>query len=197
MKSIIINFLCKFQFFKFQFEVYGQRLKVFELRKKNKHVNIHISNQIICEHENSIEIGNNVNIGANNVLCVMNGYLGNQSRNTKLLIGENTYIGELNNIRATLGDIIIGSNCLISQHISIFSSDHSINKGELIKNQPWLTKGDVVIEDDVWIGASVQILSGVRIGKGAVIAAGSLVNKDVAPYTVVGGVPAKLLKERL
>ena len=59
-----------------------------------------------------------------------------------------------------------------------------------------LSKGDIIVEDDVWIGTRVTILSGVRIGRGAVISAGSLVVKDVPPYTIVGGVPAKVLKRR-
>lgn len=58
------------------------------------------------------------------------------------------------------------------------------------------TKGAVVLEDDVWLGQGVTVLSGVRIGKGACVAAGSLVNKDVPPYAIVGGVPAKVLRYR-
>ncbi len=59
-----------------------------------------------------------------------------------------------------------------------------------------ISKGDIVIDDDVWIGANVTILSGVHIGQGAVVAAGAVVNKDVPPYVVVGGVPAKIIKNR-
>ena len=58
------------------------------------------------------------------------------------------------------------------------------------------SKGDIIIEDDVWIGANCIILSGVKISRGAIIAAGSVVIKDVAPFTIVGGVPARLIKER-
>ena len=65
-----------------------------------------------------------------------------------------------------------------------------------MKSQKWVKKGDIVIGDDVWIGCSSQILSGVTIGNGAVIAAGSLVNKDVAPYSIVAGIPAKFIKYR-
>ena len=59
-----------------------------------------------------------------------------------------------------------------------------------------LSRGPIVVEDDVWIGTRVMILSGVRIGQGAIIAAGSVVNKDVPPYAIVGGVPAKVIKYR-
>jgi len=61
-------------------------------------------------------------------------------------------------------------------------------------NKPAGYDHDVVIEKDVWIGANVTILSGVTIGRGATVAAGAVVNKDVPPYSVVGGVPAKVLK---
>lgn len=59
-----------------------------------------------------------------------------------------------------------------------------------------LSRGPVIVEDDVWIGTRALILSGVRIGQGAIIAAGSVVNKDVPPYAIVGGVPAKVIKYR-
>jgi len=59
-----------------------------------------------------------------------------------------------------------------------------------------LSKGSIIIEDEVWIGNSVMILSGVKIGKGAIIAAGSVVVNDIPPYSVAGGVPAKVIKYR-
>lgn len=59
------------------------------------------------------------------------------------------------------------------------------------------TKGAVIIEDEVWLGANSIILSGVTIGKGAIVAAGSVVTKDVPPYTIVGGNPAKFIKNRV
>lgn len=58
-------------------------------------------------------------------------------------------------------------------------------------------KHPVTISDDVWIGANCVIVAGVKVGEGAVIAAGSVVTKDVAPFTYVGGVPAKLIKQRV
>ncbi len=58
------------------------------------------------------------------------------------------------------------------------------------------TKGDIIVDDDVWIGYGATILSGVHIGQGAVVAAGAVVSKDVPPYAIVGGVPAKVIKYR-
>lgn len=59
-----------------------------------------------------------------------------------------------------------------------------------------ITRGPIVVEDDVWIGFRATVMSGVRIGKGAVVAAGAVVTKDVPPYAIVGGVPAKVIKYR-
>jgi acetyltransferase-like isoleucine patch superfamily enzyme len=139
-------------------------------------------------------IGNHSSIGDFTKVCV-----DDESELTKssLIIGNYSYIGDHNNIRAAGGDIIIGNYCLISQHITIVASNHSIEKEKLIFSQPWDTKKTgVVIEDDVWIGANCVILPGVRINKGAVIAAGSVITKDVPPFAIIGGVPGKVIKYR-
>ena len=93
--------------------------------------------------------------------------------------------------------ISIGNGCIITNRVHFLAHNRDM-KGYgphvRIKDCGYIVK-DIVIEDDVVIGIDSIILPGVRIGKGAVVAAGSLVNKDVAPYTMVGGVPAKVLKE--
>ncbi|WP_175990106.1 CatB-related O-acetyltransferase [Bacillus sp. Marseille-Q1617] len=66
----------------------------------------------------------------------------------------------------------------------------------LMEKSEALTKGPIIIEDDVWIGNNVIILSGIKIGKGAIIAAGSVITRDVEPYSIVGGNPASLIKYR-
>ena len=83
----------------------------------------------------------------------------------------------------------MGPECMI------FTSNHGIEKGELIIKQK-NTIEDVIIEDDVWIGARSIILPGVKLKKGSVIAAGSIVTKSVDSYAIVGGNPAKLIKYR-
>ena len=80
-----------------------------------------------------------------------------------------------------------------TQHISTFPFKVRVEKS--CKKESF-GKGDIVVGDDVWIGFGSQILSGVTIGQGAIIAAGSIVTKDVPPYSIVGGVPAKVIKYR-
>ena len=93
------------------------------------------------------------------------------------------------------GGLEIGINVSIGHRTSIVTTNHGMSKDQLIKDQK-LIGHKTVIADDVWIGANVVILSGVNIGEGAVIAASSLVNKDVKPYEIVGGVPAKKISDR-
>ncbi|HHV59804.1 MAG TPA: acyltransferase [Clostridiaceae bacterium] len=106
----------------------------------------------------------------------------------EISIGNNTYIGDRTEIHAGQS-VKIGSNCNISWDVCIMDRDyHKLNsETEVIR--------PVVIEDDVWIGCNSIILKGVTIGKGAVVAAGSVVTKDVPPGTLVGGNPAKIIKE--
>ncbi len=114
---------------------------------------------------------------------------------SRLEIGARTYIGEFNNIRTAGAPIVIGADCLISQHITIVGSNHGTLAERTIVSQPWDGDG-VVIGDDVWIGAGAVILPGARIGNGAVIAANAVVRGGVAANAIVGGVPARVLGER-
>ncbi|MBN2009273.1 acyltransferase [candidate division KSB1 bacterium] len=91
--------------------------------------------------------------------------------------------------------IIIGDYSGISPCAFIISSNHGIKANQHFKDQEH-NEADVVIGKDVWIGAYAVILPGVHIGDGAIIAAGSVVTKDVAPYTIAGGVPARKIADR-
>jgi len=95
------------------------------------------------------------------------------------------------------GKTIIGKNVMMGPNVSIFTKNHAFERTDIPMNQQGISKErPVVIGDDVWIGANVIILPGVVVGKGAVIGAGSIVTKNVPEYAVVGGNPAKVLKDR-
>ena len=123
-------------------------------------------------------------------------------KNTQLIgsvsVGRNSTINENCKI---YGDVNIGDNCLLSNNIFISSGGHTYSQVPYlpIKEQDTLlaTNNSIIIEDDCWIGINVVVMSGVTIGKGSVIGANSVVTKDVAPYSIAGGVPARLLKKRL
>lgn len=109
-------------------------------------------------------------------------------------IGQDCLIGEYSVIRGQ-GGVQIGDRVYTSPFTQIIAVNHVFDD----LTRPFIEQGitalGIVIEDDVWIGAGAVITDGVRVGKGAVVAAGAVVTKDVAPHTVVAGVPARLIKE--
>lgn len=114
-------------------------------------------------------------------------------------IYENVGIGMFANFSTPNAKIIIKGNCAIAEHLTIHTGDHVRIVGRFItsiteRDKPKGFDQDVIVEKDVWIGANVTILKGVTIGRGATIAAGAVVNKDVPPYSIVGGVPARVIK---
>lgn len=94
------------------------------------------------------------------------------------------------------GDLIIGSNVMISPYCMITATIHNFNDKNIPIQLQGLSSKKIVIDDDVWIGGKSIILPGVTIGKGSIVAAGSVVTKDVPSFSIVGGVPAKILKYR-
>lgn len=116
------------------------------------------------------------------------------NKDAEILIGKNTTVG-FHNFFFASEKIQIGDNCLIAPFVYIVDSNHNIRKNELI-NQQANSTAQITIGNDVWIASNVTILKGVNIGDGAVIAANSVVNKDVSSYTVVGGTPAVKIGER-
>lgn len=136
---------------------------------------------------NQISVDNNAVIKEGTRICACN-------ETATVSIGENTTVGYHTFIFAT-ASVEIGANCLIAPFVYIVDSDHGIELDTLINQQPNIT-APIKIGDDVWIGTGAKILKGVTIGTGAVIAAGAIVKDDVAPYKIVGGIPAKVISER-
>jgi maltose O-acetyltransferase len=110
----------------------------------------------------------------------------------KITIGDNFYMNAGCHL---LGDITIGKDVMIGPKTVIWGRDHGVSKDIPMKSQPH-SKKPIMISDDVWIGANVTILKGVKIGDGAVIGAGSVVTKDIPPYAIAVGNPAKVIKYR-
>jgi acetyltransferase-like isoleucine patch superfamily enzyme len=110
-------------------------------------------------------------------------------------IGNNCFVGQ-NCMIYGQGGLEIGNNVLIAVNTVIIPSNHNFSDlATSIKDQGETSKG-IFIEDNVWIGANCTILDGVRIGSGSVIAAGSVVNRDISPNALVAGIPAKFIKCR-
>ena len=114
--------------------------------------------------------------------------------NAGIFVGSDSLIGEMNVIRGQ-GGVHIGNRVYTSPLVQIIAVNHIFDDPTRPFVDQGITAQGIFIEDDVWIGSGAVILDGVRVGAGAVIAAGAVVNKDVPAHTVVGGVPAKVLKE--
>jgi len=108
-------------------------------------------------------------------------------------IGRDSLIGEYNVLRGQ-GGIRIGDRVYTAPQVQLLAVNHNFADPSRPMVDQGITAEGIVVEDDVWIGAGAIITDGVRIGRGAVIAAGAVVTADVPPYTVAGGVPARVLK---
>ena len=111
----------------------------------------------------------------------------------KLKIGKGTIVGD-NALLAAQRGLSIGENVNISSNVSIYSGAHD-HRDPYFRSTPQTTR-PITIGNRVWIGSNVIILTGVNIGEGAVCCAGCVVTKDVEPYSVVAGIPAKKVNER-
>jgi len=114
----------------------------------------------------------------------------------RMFVGTNSYIGRGSMIQAS-GFVDIGDDVIIGPYVKIWSSDHVFDRLDIPIHLQGHTFAKVIIGNDVWIGTNAVILKGVSIGNGAIVAAGSLVNKNVPAYAVVAGNPARVLKYRI
>lgn len=133
-----------------------------------------------------------------------------------IVIGDHCRVRTFSQIRALGGSIRIGNHCsvnpncilygtgglVIGNHVRIaagtiiIAAMHRFDRRDIPIHEQGSSAKGITIEDDVWVGAGVQILDGVRIGTGAIVAAGAVVTRDVPSGVIVGGVPARILKER-
>lgn len=131
----------------------------------------------------------------------------------KFIIGENSTIEDFSTINNGMGDVVIGNNVrvgmsnvvigpvtignyvIMAQNVVMSGLNHSYQDIDTPTSMQKCTVAEIVVEDEVWIGANSVITAGVKIGKHAVVAGGSVVTRDVSPYTIVGGNPAKAIKQ--
>ncbi|WP_215407940.1 acyltransferase [Vibrio gigantis] len=138
----------------------------------------------------NVEIGNNCIFSPNSRILTSN----------QISIGDHCFVGRdvtISTSQTGKSKIIIGNDVMIAQGVKIIGGNHEISDvSVLIRLQGEGKQGNILIHDDVWIGANAIILTGVEIGVGAVIGAGSVVTKNVRPYDVVAGNPARVIRNR-
>ncbi|MEW5861312.1 MAG: acyltransferase [Cyanobacteriota bacterium] len=153
--------------------------------------------------EEQVYIGQNVCLyagGENSTISLKNRVRLDRGVDIKVLdngyieLEENTYVGPYTCLSGE--KIKIGKDCLIASHVSIYASNHNFED----TTRPMISQGynckGITIEDDCWLGSKVTVVDGVTIGKGSVIGAGAVVTKDIPPYSVAVGVPAKVVSRR-
>jgi acetyltransferase-like isoleucine patch superfamily enzyme len=111
-------------------------------------------------------------------------------------IGAGTHLQPRSFLVAYLGSIRIGNDVQIAPHCGLYPYDHGIAGGRPLRGQEITTRGDIVVEDDAWLGFGVTLLSGVTIGTGTVVGAGSVVTKSLPAGVVAAGSPARIVGER-
>jgi galactoside O-acetyltransferase len=174
-------------FFPGSFGIFLRSLILKQIIKKSGS-DISLGIGIIITGGENIEIGNSVNISRFSGLHSQNGSIkmgSNISLNTNVVIGASDG-----------GEVIIGDHAMIGPNVVLRASDHNFADRLLPIMKQGHSGGRIVIGEDVWIGANATITRNVSIGSHSVIGAGSVVTKDVAPYSIVGGVPSKLIKYR-
>jgi acetyltransferase-like isoleucine patch superfamily enzyme len=125
----------------------------------------------------------------------------------KVLVGRYSSLwGPHIEVHAGSKEVKIGNFCSIARNVSVYNLNHSLKKPTTYfinknfftfdQNDDIISKGDINIGHDVWVGANAIILTGINIGNGAIVAAGAIVTKDIPPYAIVAGNPAKIIKYR-
>jgi acetyltransferase-like isoleucine patch superfamily enzyme len=153
--------------------------------------NVFIGDRVIiygAKHGGAVRIADRVNIHRD---CIIE-----TGHDGSLFIGEDTHIQPRCQFSAYKGRIEIGRRVQIAPNCAFYPYDHGFKFGTPIMEQPLKTRGGILIEDDAWLGVGVIVLDGCRIGKGAVIGAGSVVKSDIPDYAVAAGVPAKVIRFR-
>lgn len=157
---------------------------------------VHFKNKITLRGVKYIHINKKTSFGFGCILTAWDNY-GTQKLSPRINIGEDSHFGEYNHITA-INSITIGNGVLTGRWVTITDNAHGKSDYDDLCIKPHLrhlySKGPILIEDNVWIGDKVSILPNVKIGKCSIIAANSVVTKDIPPYSIAAGIPAKVIK---
>jgi acetyltransferase-like isoleucine patch superfamily enzyme len=182
-----------------QNQTLGQRICLwfgYRLATRHRNVQVHPTCKIspearICPRQGKITIGADTQIALGTALQ------GN------VQIGEHSSVQAYTSLIAygkpddPTGKITIGNGVRIAPYVFIISANHRFENPEIPIYQQGMAFAPVTIEDDVWIGARVVVVAGVTIGKGSIIGAGAVVTRDIPPYSIAAGVPARVIRSRL
>lgn len=172
----------------------GKRVSFFNPSKIKWGKFLRLGNDVFVSalSKHGIEFGNNVSIGAFSRIIVSTSF---NNIGEKIKIGNNVGIGEFAYLGGS-GGLEIGDECIVGQYLSCHPENHNYENLDLpIRNQGVNRKG-IIIGKNCWIGSKVTILDGVKIGNGCILAAGSVITKSFPDNSIIGGIPAKLLKMR-
>jgi len=174
--------------------ILGKRVKLFNVPKIHYGKFLKLGNDVSISAlgKEGVFFGNNVGIGDFSRVIVSTSL---NDIGSYIKIGNNVGIGEFAYLGGA-GGLEIGDDCIVGQYLSCHPENHNYqNKEDLIRHQGVSRKG-IKIGANCWIGSKVTFLDGVEVGSGSVIAAGSVVTKSFPDNSVIGGIPAKLIKIR-
>ena len=172
----------------------GKGVTFFNISKIHYGKFLRLGNQVYVSalSKNGIQFGDNVSIGAFSRVIVSTSL---NEIGDKISIGNNVGIGEFAYLGGA-GSLEIGDECIIGQYLSCHPVNHNYQDTTISIRHQGVTRKGIKIGKNCWIGSKVTILDGVTIGNGSIIAAGSVVTKSFPENSIIGGVPAKLLKTR-
>jgi acetyltransferase-like isoleucine patch superfamily enzyme len=191
LRSYKLLFLFKFTSFNF----YGTSVKFRNISKIKLGKWVELGDYVYLNGlgKGFLIIGDKTTIGAFTRIVVSTSY---NNLGEFIHIGNNVGIGEYSRIGGS-GGVSIGDNTIIAQYLSVHPENHNFqDPNKLIKDQG-TTRSSIIIGKNCWIGAKVTVLAGVNIGDNCIIAAGSVVTKDIPSNSVAAGVPAKILNKRV
>ncbi|QQV03416.1 MULTISPECIES: acyltransferase [Chryseobacterium] len=172
----------------------GKRVSFFAISKIKWGKFLRLGNDVYVSalSRHGIEFGDNVSIGAFSRIIVSTSF---SNIGEKIKIGNNVGIGEFAYLGGS-GGLEIGDECIVGQYLSCHPENHNYQNIEISIRHQGVNRKGIKIGKNCWIGSKVTILDGVEIGDGCILAAGSVITKSFPDNSIIGGIPAKLLKIR-